>query len=104
MSSPPTTGPSAGATSVGIITIVDARARSIGGKARNSMAMPIGVSIPPPTPCRTRKATSWPIVWANAAQHEPPTNSASAVRNTRFVPKRSPIQPLAGIHTASDSV
>ena len=35
---------------------------------------------------------------------EPPTNSTSAVRKTRLVPKRSPIQPLAGIHTASDSV
>ncbi len=55
---PPSTGPRAGATSVGIITIVEARARSIGGKARNSMAIPIGVSIPPPTPWRTRKATS----------------------------------------------
>ena len=35
---------------------------------------------------------------------EPPTNSTSAMRNTRLVPKRSPSQPLAGIHTASDSV
>ena len=89
---------------VGIITIVDARARSIGGKARNSMATPIGVSMPPPTPCRTRKPTSWPMVWAMPHITEPPTNRASAVRNTRLVPKRSPSQPLAGIHTASDSV
>ena len=104
MSRPPRTGPSAGATSVGIITIVDARARSIGGKARNSMATPIGVSMPPPTPWTMRNATSWPIVWANPHSTEPPTNRPSAVRNTRLVPKRSPIQPLAGIHTASDSV
>ena len=52
---PPSTGPSAGANMVGIIMSVDARARSAGGKARNSIAMPTGVSIPPPTPCSTRK-------------------------------------------------
>ena len=68
------------------------------------MAMPIGVSMPPPTPWRTRNETSWPIVWAKPHSTEPPTNSPSAVRNTRFVPKRSPNHPLAGMHTASDSV
>ena len=68
------------------------------------MAMPIGVSIPPPTPWTMRNATSWPIVWAKPHRTEPPTKRPSAVRKTRLVPKRSPIQPLAGIHTASDSV
>ena len=102
--SPPSTGPSAGATSVGIITIVAARARSIGGKARNIIATPTGVSIPPPIPCTIRNAISWPIDWAKPHIIEPITNRASAVSSTRFVPKRSPNQPLAGIQTASESV
>ncbi len=33
-------GPRAGASTVGMMRIVDALARSIGGKARNSMAVP----------------------------------------------------------------
>ena len=45
-------------TPLGIMMIVDALARSAGGKARNSIARPTGVSIPPPTPCTTRKAIS----------------------------------------------
>jgi hypothetical protein len=49
-SRPPRIGPNAGAMTVGTVRIVDARARSDGGKARNSIAVPTGVSIPPPTP------------------------------------------------------
>ena len=49
-SRPPSTGPTAGATAVGTVRMLAARTRSAGGKVRNSMAMPTGVSIPPPTP------------------------------------------------------
>ena len=57
-SSPPRIGPSAGASIVGIMMNVLARARSAGGNARNSIATPTGVSIPPPTPWMTRNAIS----------------------------------------------
>ena len=58
------TGPSAGARTVGMMRIVEALARRSGGKARNSIAVPTGVSIPPPTPCRTRNTTSSARLWA----------------------------------------
>ena len=47
---------------------------------------------------------SCPIDCAAPHSADPPTKKTSAKRNTRLVPKRSPSQPLAGIHTASDSV
>ena len=43
-------------------------------------------------------------VWASPQSTEPTMNRPSADRNIRLVPKRSPSQPLAGIHTASASV
>ena len=42
--------------------------------------------------------------WAIPQRTDPPTNRTSATRNVRLVPKRSPSHPLAGIHTAIDSV
>ena len=68
------------------------------------MAMPTGVSMPPPTPCTTRNATSCPRRLGQAAQRRATANTASATRNTRLVPKRSPSQPLAGIDTARPRV
>ena len=100
MSSPPTTGPSAGASAVGMIRIREAAARRSGGKARKSIARPTGVNIPPPTPWRTRKAMSSPSEVDKPHRHELTVNTISANWNVRFVPNRSPIQPDAGIHTA----
>jgi hypothetical protein len=93
-------GPKAGATAVGTIKIFEAVARRSGGKARHNMASPTGVSMPPPTPCRTRKATS--MLSDVDAPHRPEAvvKTASAKRKTRLVPKRSPIQPDAGMNTA----
>ena len=101
---PPSTGPSAGAASVGIMISIAARARSAGGKARKSIARPTGVSIPPPMPWITRKAISWPIVCAAPHSSEPHVNAIRANKNTRLVPNRSPSQPDVGIHTARLSV
>jgi hypothetical protein len=100
---PPNTGPSAGASTVGRMSTVDAFARSIGGNARNSIAVPTGTSIPPPTPCKTRKPTNSPKLFAWPQSADAPVNIASANRNTRRVPRRSPSHPDAGIHSASDS-
>ena len=93
--SPPSTGPSAGATSVGIITIVAARARSIGGKARNIIATPTGVSIPPPIPCTIRNAISWPIDWAKPHIIEPITNSGER-REQHSLRAEAIAEPTAG--------
>ena len=79
---------------------MDAFARSAGGKARNSMAMPTGVSMPPPTPCSTRKKMSCSMVVEKPHAADPAVNAASANRNVRLVPNRSPSHPLVGIHTA----
>ena len=58
-SSPPSTGPRAGARVVGTVRMLAARTRSAGGKTRYSMAMPTGAIMPPPAPWRTRNTTSW---------------------------------------------
>ena len=83
-----------------MIRTVEAFARRSGAKARNSMAVPTGVIIPPPTPCSTRNATSShrPVACPHSA--DATVKTAIANRNVRLVPKRSPIQPEAGIHTA----
>ena len=90
---PPSTGPRAGATAVGTVRMLEARTRSAGGKTRNSMAMPTGVSMPPPTPCSTRKPTSSARLSASPHSTEAPVKTAMAKRRTRLVPMRSPSQP-----------
>ena len=84
-------GPRAGARTVGMIRMVEARARSMGGNARNSIAVPTGTSIPPPTPCSTRNPTSSPRVWAWPHSADAIVKVASAKRKTFFVPMRSPM-------------
>ena len=86
-----------------MIRTVEALARSTGGNARNSIAVPTGTSIPPPTPCSTRNATSSPRLEAWPHSAEAIVNVASAKRKTFFVPMRSPIQPDAGIQIARES-
>jgi hypothetical protein len=59
-----------------------------------------GDSMPPPTPCATRKKISDSMFQANAQASDAPENIVSANMNTRLVPKRSPAQPLTGMNTA----
>ena len=82
---------------VGIVRIDAARTRSSGGKARNSMAMPTGASIPPPAPWRTLKATSWLRLVARPQSAEAPVKMTIALSSTRLPPKRSPSHPDAGM-------
>ena len=97
---PPSTGPMAGAMAVGTVRMLEARTRSLGGKVRNSMAMPTGVNIPPPTPWRTRKNTSWERLSDSPHRTEAPVNTAMAKSSTRLDPKRSPSHPAAGMKMA----
>ena len=79
-SQPPTTGPSAGASTVGTMSTVDAFARSIGGNARNNIAVPTGTSIPPPTPWSNRNAMSSFRLLAIPHNADAAVNIASANR------------------------
>ena len=99
-SSPPSTGPRAGASVVGTVRMAEALMRSSGGNTRNSIAIPTGASMPPPAPCRTRNATSSPRLDASPHSAEAAVKTAMAVSSTRLPPKRSPSQPEAGIATA----
>jgi hypothetical protein len=56
--------------------------------------------MPPPTPCRMRAAMSDSTFQANPHSADAAVNVARARTNVRLVPKRSPIQPDAGIHIA----
>ena len=99
-SSPPRTGPSAGANVVGTVRIAAALILSSGGNTRYSIAIPTGASMPPPAPCRIRNATSSPRLDAIPQSTEAAVNSAIAASMTRLPPYRSPSQPDAGMVTA----
>ena len=75
---PPSTGPSAGATSVGIITIVDARARSIGGKARNSIAIADRREHPAADPLQDAEGDELADRLGGAARHRADRRTARA--------------------------
>ncbi len=90
----------AGASVVPTVMMLAARTRSAGGKTRKSMAIPTGAIIPPPAPCRTRKATSWVMFCASPQSTEPMVKTTMAVSSTRLPPKRSPSHPDAGMNTA----
>ena len=59
--------------------------------------MPIGMSIPPPMPCSTRKKMSSPRFWASPQAIDASVKSAMVMRYSRFVPKRSVAQPVMGM-------
>jgi hypothetical protein len=85
---------------VGTVRTIEACARSCGGKARKSIVLPTGVSMPPPTPWMIRKAIIDSRFQEKAQSAEPKTKTASANMKTFFVPRRSPSQPEAGIQIA----
>ena len=74
--------------------------RSSGGNTRNSIAMPTGASMPPPTPWSTRNATSSPRLVAVPHSADAIVNTTIAASSTRLPPRRSPSQPEAGMNTA----
>jgi len=64
------------------------------------MAIPTGASMPPPAPCRTRKATSSSRLDARPHSADATEKTTMAVSSTRLPPNRSPSQPDAGMNTA----
>ena len=70
---------------------------------RTSTSRPTGVIMAPPMPCTMRATTKPSSELANAQPIEPSTKIAIAALNTVRAPKRSAVQPLAGMNTASES-
>ena len=100
---PPTGGPTTGPTSAGIVTHAMALTSSRFSMVRTSTSRPTGVIIAPPTPCTMRATTKPSSELASAQPTEPTMNTKIAARNTLRAPKRSAVQPLAGMNTASES-
>ncbi len=99
-SQPPSVGPSSGPISPGMATKLMACRNSARGTVRSNARRPTGSSNAPPSPCTTRAATSWPRPCDSAQATDPSTNSTMAEKKMRRVPKRSAIQPDAGISIA----
>jgi len=98
---PPSTGPIAGASAIGMLMIRLSRTRSDGGNVRYNIAIPTGVISPPPSPWTIRKITNCCTVAANPQAADARVNSVTAARNTSRAPNRSPSQPATGIATAT---
>jgi|GEM_PF-5492515 len=80
------------------------RTKSLRGNARSTTSRPTGSISAPPSACSTREATSWLKLVDNAHNSEPTENSTMAVTKMRRLPKRSAIQPDAGISNATVSM
>src|SRR3954453_21283559 len=100
---PPSGGPITGPISAGTVTHAMAATRALLSMERSSTSRPTGVIIAPPMPCRIRAMTKSVTEDDSAQPIEPAMNTAIAIENTIRAPKRSAVQPLAGMNTASDS-
>jgi hypothetical protein len=78
ISQPPRIGPKMGPSSMGTPRIAMRRPIRAGPAARVMIVMPRGISIPPPSPCSTRKPMSIWIDWAVAHSAEPDVKRMTA--------------------------
>jgi hypothetical protein len=60
--------------------------------------------MPPPAPCRTRKAIRDPIDQDRPASNDPTVNMVSDASHSCFVPNRSLSHPVSGITAANASM
>src|ERR1700722_4406390 len=100
---PPSGGPITGPTSAGTGTQAIAFTSALLSIDRTSTSRPTGVIIAPPMPCKMRAITKSVTDVDNAQPIEPIMKTAIARENTVRAPKRSAVQPLAGMNTASDN-
>ena len=100
---PPSGGPTTGPISAGTVTHAMALTSALLSMVRNSTSRPTGVIIAPPMPCRMRANTKLVTEDDIAQPIEPTMNTPTASANTIRAPKRSAVQPLAGMKTASES-
>jgi hypothetical protein len=93
---PPTTGPHAAATPKIPDQMPRACARSFGSwNVFLTIDREIGVSMEPPRPWSMRSATSDPVLGASEHSSEPRLKPASPMRNSRFRPRRSAVDPVS---------
>ena len=98
---PPSGGPIIGAISAGQVSVAMAVMSRCFGVVRRTASRPTGTISAPPTPCKIRIATKlWALV-ARPQNTEETVKMASARLKMVRAPKRSAIQPLAGMSTAS---
>ena len=64
---------------------------------------PIGMIMPPPTPCRIRKTIRLWMDHAAPDRADPRRNRASEVIHMRLAPNRSTAHPVSGMVTARAS-
>ncbi len=76
-SQPPRIGPRIGATSSGTPSTPITRPIRAGPAFLVMIVITAGMIMPPPTPCRTRKAISEPALQASPERIEPSMNSAN---------------------------
>ena len=100
---PPSGGPSNGPISAGSVTQTMALISSRFSTLRTRIKRATGVIIAPPMPSTMRAITKWVSEPDRAHPIEPSMKTAIAARKTVRAPKRSAVQPLTGMNTASDS-
>ena len=100
---PPRAGPISGPISAGRVTQTMALISSRRSTLRTRMRRATGVIIAPPMPSTIRATTNSESEPESAQPIEPSMNTAIAPRNTVRAPKRSAVQPLTGMKTASES-
>src|SRR6266568_4067239 len=100
---PPSGGPITGPIKAGTVTQAIALTNALLSIERSSTRRPTGVIIAPPTPCTIRAITKSVTEEDSAQPTEPTMKTAMAMENTIRAPKRSAVQPLAGMNTASDN-
>ena len=100
---PPSGGPITGPISAGTVTHAIALTSALLSIERSSTSRPTGVIIAPPRPCRMRAITKCVTEDDSAQPIDPSMKTPMAIENTIRAPKRSAVQPLAGMNTASDS-
>jgi hypothetical protein len=96
-------GPSAGPSSIGTPTTLITRPTCLGPAAWANVIIPIGMIMPPASPCRARKAISDSALHATPHSALVATNADTAVIQTRRGPKRSAAQPVSGMTVARAS-
>ena len=97
------TGPSTGASSIGTPTTLITRPMCFGPAACASVIIPIGITMPPASPCSTRKKIRDSALQANPQSALVATKPATTDIHTRFGPKCSAAHPVSGMTVASAS-
>ena len=100
---PPSGGPQIGPISAGMVTSDMALSSWCLSTLRTRISRPTGVIIAPPMPCTMRAMTNSSSECDAAQPIEPRMKTPMAMRNTLRAPKRSAVQPLAGMQMASES-